>query len=214
MNKNAPLNIAVFVSGKGSNLESVYNEIQNGNLCAHIALVVSNKSTAGGLDFARQNNLRAVHLSPGQYGDQTAYAEELLNLLQDHQIDLIVLAGYLKKIPTAVIQVYKNRIINIHPALLPSFGGKGLYGQRVHEAVLDYGCKVTGVTVHIVDEEYDTGPPVVQECVKVLDDDTVETLAARVLKVEHKVLPGAIQLFAQKKIKIENRKVKISGNRK
>ncbi len=210
MTKKSPLSVAVLVSGTGSNLVSIYNEIQNGHLNAKIALVISNKSTAGGLMFARENNIAAIHISPNQYDDMATYTEELLNLLKDHQVELVVLAGYLKIIPTAVVQMYKNKIINIHPALLPSFGGKGLYGKHVHQAVLDYGCKVSGATVHIVDEEYDTGGPVIQECVPVLDDDTVETLASRVLEIEHKILPKSIQLFADGKISIQGRKVFIN----
>ncbi len=207
MTRKSPLSIAVFVSGTGSNLVSIYNEIQNGYLNAEIALVISNKSTAGGLMFAREKGITAIHISPNQYDDMSTYTEELLNLLKDHQVELVVLAGYLKMIPIAVVQMYKNKIINIHPALLPSFGGKGLYGKRVHQAVLDYGCKVSGATVHIVDEEYDTGGPVIQKCVPVLDDDTVETLASRVLEIEHQILPTAIQLFADGKISIQGRRV-------
>jgi phosphoribosylglycinamide formyltransferase-1 len=129
--------------------------------------------------------------------------------LNQYGANFIVLAGYLKMLSPFVVRKFKNRILNIHPALLPSFGGRGMYGIHVHEAVLEYGCKVSGVTVHLVDEAYDTGPPVLQRCVPVQDDDTPETLAARVLKIEHQIYNEALQLFAQGRIEIIGRRIKI-----
>jgi len=128
-------------------------------------------------------------------------------VLYRHQIDFIALAGYLKKLPAAIVREFRNRIVNIHPALLPSFGGKGMYGIHVHEAVLKAGVKVTGVTVHLVDEEYDHGPIVLQRAVEVHDDDTPETLAQRVLQVEHELYPEALQLFAEGRIRVDHGRV-------
>ena len=133
----------------------------------------------------------------------------MLSVLRQHEVELVVLAGYMKKVPPEVISAYKNRVINIHPALLPSFGGKGMYGHHVHEAVLEYGCKVTGVTVHIVDEVYDHGPVVAQRCVPVEEGDTAKQLAARVLKVEHQLYSESLQLFAEGRVEVTGRKVVI-----
>jgi phosphoribosylglycinamide formyltransferase-1 len=199
--------IAVFVSGRGSNLDAILANIKTNQLDASVNCVISNRSNAGGLDIARQNSIPAIHLSTKQFDNEEQYTSRMLEILATHNVDLIVLAGYLKKVPVRVIQKFKNKIINIHPALLPSFGGKGLYGQYVHKAVIEYGCKVSGATVHIVDEEYDTGAPILQECVAVHDRDTPDTLAARVLKVEHKLLSKAIQLYAEHKITIQHRRV-------
>lgn len=203
------LSIGVFVSGRGSNLDALIKAIASGSLHAKITLVVSNKQDAGALDLAREHAIPALHLSLEHFSSPEEYCDHLLEVLQAHRVDLIVLAGYLKKIPDPVIQRYRHRIVNIHPALLPSFGGKGMYGHHVHQAVLDYGCKVTGVTVHIVDSEYDTGPPVLQQCVPVLEGDTAEILAARVLAAEHEILPRAVQLFAESRIQITGRRVQI-----
>ncbi len=203
------LNIAVFVSGRGSNLESIFSQINNGRLNANVALVISNRSDAPALDLAQSQGAKAIHLSPKQFTDDSEYKEILLNLLQTENIDLVVLAGYLKKIPASVVNRYKHRMINIHPALLPAFGGKGLYGRYVHQAVLEFGAKVSGATVHFVDTEYDTGPPIIQECVPVLDEDTPESLAKRILEVEHRILPQAIEYFCNNQLDVKGRKVYI-----
>lgn len=205
----AHLRLAVLASGKGSNFEAILNNIKKGNLNASIQVVISNKASAGALEIARKNAIPAVHISKQQFPEQEQFDEQLLSILNEYQVNFVVLAGYLKMLSPKVVRKYKNRILNIHPALLPSFGGKGMYGIQVHEAVLDYGCKVTGVTVHLVDEEYDNGPPVLQRCVPVHDDDNPETLAARVLKVEHQIYTEALQLFVRDCIEIKGRRVKI-----
>jgi len=133
----------------------------------------------------------------------------LINILERNRIDFIALAGYLRKVPPEIVGKFKNRIVNIHPALLPSFCGKNMYGMRVHREVIEYGCKVTGITIHLVDNDYDRGPIVAQRCVPVLDDDTPETLAERVLTVEHKLYPEVLQWFADDRIFIDDKKVKI-----
>jgi phosphoribosylglycinamide formyltransferase-1 len=209
MGNNEPIRLGVLASGQGSNLEAIIKHIENGSLNAQVVAVISNISTAGALVIAGQYNIPAFHISQKQFPGEQEFVDYLLSVLEKYKTDLIILAGYLKKIPTEVIKSYKNRILNIHPALLPAFGGHGLYGHFVHEAVLQYGCKVTGATVHIVDEDYDTGVPVIQQCVPVLEDDTPESLASRVLEVEHKIFSRAIQLFAENKIRIEGRKVRI-----
>ena len=207
--KNNPIRITAFASGKGSNLEAILKNIENGSLNATVVAVISNKSKAGALETAKNRNIPAYHLSQIQFENEQDFADKMLTILKQHDTDMIVLAGYLKKIPDMVIRQFKNKILNIHPALLPSFGGKGLYGHFVHEAVLEYGCKVSGATVHLVDDEYDTGTPIMQKCVPVLNDDTPDTLAARVLTVEHEIFSKAIQLFAEKRIEICGRKVNI-----
>ncbi|CUS98211.1 phosphoribosylglycinamide formyltransferase [Candidatus Kryptobacter tengchongensis] len=201
------MNIAVFASGRGSNLMAIINAIKEGRLNAKVALVISNNSNAGALEIARANGIDALHISRKQFASDEEYIQKLLHELKTRNIELIVLAGYMKKIPPEIVREYQNRILNIHPALLPAFGGPGMYGINVHKAVIDYGVKVTGVTVHIVDEEYDHGPIVMQRVVEVRDDDTPESLAERVLKVEHEIYPQAIELFVEGRVVISGRKV-------
>ncbi len=203
------LKIAVFASGRGSNLAALLSAIERGELHAQIVLVMSNKSDAGALEIARRHDVPALHLSAKMFSSATEFDQALLAHLHRHEVELIALAGYLKKIGSVVVRAYKNRIVNIHPALLPSFGGQGMYGIKVHQAVLNYGCKVTGVTVHLVDDEYDAGAPILQRCVPVQPGDTPEALAARVLEVEHKIFAEALQLFAEDRIEIIGRKVRI-----
>lgn len=201
------LSICVMLSGRGSNFSALLDATAAGAVDGRIALVISDKPEAGGLALARAAGIPAEWLSERHFPSATEYTTQLLALCEQHGVDFIVLAGYLKKIPELLVQRYRNRLINIHPALLPSFGGPGLYGRRVHEAVLAYGCKVSGATVHLVDADYDTGAPVLQECVPVLEGDTPETLAARVLEVEHRLLPRAVQLFARDRVRIDGRRV-------
>jgi phosphoribosylglycinamide formyltransferase-1 len=205
------INLAVFASGRGSNLETIIKKIKSGELTANVGLVISNKSDAGALSIAKDNNIPAIFISREQFSLQEEFDEKLLSILKEYRIELIVLAGYLKKIGSRIISEYKNGIINIHPALLPAFGGKGMYGMKVHQAVIEYGVKVTGISVHIVDEDYDHGPIVLQEVVNVMDDDTPETLAHRVLEIEHETFYKAIQLFAEGRVKVNGRKVIINS---
>ncbi len=200
------MNIAVFASGRGSNFHAILNAIHEGRLPARVTLLVSNNSNAGALELARSQNIPAVHVSQKQFASEEAYTERLLALLDEHAVDLIALAGYMKRIPTAVVVRFRNRILNIHPALLPDFGGAGMYGMHVHEAVLASGAKKSGATVHIVDEEYDRGPIVLQKSVNVSPVDTPETLAAKVLKIEHEIYPQALAAFANGRVHIEGRR--------
>ncbi len=203
------LRIAIFASGRGSNFEAILKNILAGKLNAEIVVVISNKKSAGALEIAEHHGIPAYFVSAKKYPDQSDFDREVLKILSKHRANFIALAGYLKMIGREIVQNYRGKILNIHPALLPSFGGKGMYGHFVHEAVLAYGCKVSGVTVHLVDESYDTGPPVIQRCVPVMDDDTPSTLAARVLEVEHQVYSEAISYFAEGRVKVEGRRVKI-----
>ncbi|MDZ7315214.1 MAG: phosphoribosylglycinamide formyltransferase [candidate division KSB1 bacterium] len=209
MKRAEPLRLAVLASGRGSNLQAILDHIRKGTLDARVVAVISNNGNAGALEIARAEGIPAHHWSRRQFDSDEEYEETGLRLLQECGAELVVLAGYMKIVPERIVRAFQHRILNIHPALLPAFGGKGMYGHFVHQAVIDYGCKVTGVTVHLVDAEYDTGPPVLQRCVPVMDDDDAETLAARVLKVEHEIYSEAIQLFAKDRIRIEGRRVKI-----
>ena len=191
------LNIAVVGSGRGSNFQAILTAMQQGNVPgARICLVVSNNSGAGILEIARANALPAVHLSQTQFPDEQAFAAGMLNLLHEHGADFIVLAGYMKRVPREVVRAFRDRMVNIHPALLPKHGGKGMYGPHVHEAVIAARERLSGATVHYVDEEYDHGRIVLQRSVPVFAEDTPETLAARVLEVEHTLYPDAIRQLA------------------
>jgi formyltetrahydrofolate-dependent phosphoribosylglycinamide formyltransferase len=185
-----PMRLAVCVSGRGSNLNALLEALR-GSVEAEVAVVLSNRADAPALAAARAAGIPAVPLS--DYRDPA----EWLRRLAEHRVDLVVLAGYLKLVPAPVIAAYRDRIINIHPALLPAFGGPGMYGRKVHEAVLRSGASESGATVHLVTEEYDRGPILAQERVPVLPGDTPETLAARVLQVEHQLLPRVVLAAAR-----------------
>ena len=201
------MNIAVFASGRGSNFQAILSAIDHGVLPARVTLAVCNKAEAGALEIARSRNIPAIHISQQEFPAEDIYAAKLLELLGKHQADVIALAGYLKRIPPSVVQKFRNRILNVHPALLPSFGGPGMYGMHVHEAVIQSGVKLSGASVHVVDEEYDRGPIVLQKTVEVIESDTPESLAAKVLTIEHEIYPQALKAFAEGRIRIEGRKV-------
>lgn len=188
--------IAVLASGGGTNLQAIldYFDAQGDQRAATVALVASDRVAAGALDRARRHGVPAMSLDPVQRGDAMAA------LLASHEIDYIALAGYLRFVPVSVTRQWRGRIVNVHPSLLPSFGGAGMYGMRVHQAVIASGVRITGVTVHFVDEEFDHGPIIVQVPVAVLPDDTAEALAARVLAVEHTVYPAALDAVARGRV--------------
>ena len=187
--------IAVFASGRGSNLEALLQDLA-GDPAVEFALVVSDRPDAMALERARGRGIPGVVARPD---DPAA----LLDLLARHAVEWIVLAGYLRRVPAEVVARYRGRILNIHPALLPRFGGAGMYGERVHRAVLDAGEPVSGVTVHVVDEEYDHGPVVAQREVPVEPGDTPATLAARILKEEHALLPTVVRAAAEGRLHVE-----------
>jgi len=185
--------IAVFLSGGGSNLQSLIDATKSGILKAQVVYVVSSKRKAYGLERAAKEGIDSAVFKPKKYPSPEAAGEDLLNKLKKRGVDYIALAGYLSLLPPVVVQTYRNKIVNIHPALLPKYGGKGMYGHHVHEAVLAAGDKESGVSVHLVDEIYDHGRVLEQMRVPVLPDDSPDTLAARVLKQEHKLYPRVLQ---------------------
>ena len=199
------LNLAVLLSGSGRTLENVQQAILAGRLSARVVVVVSSKSEAYGLVRARQHGLDAVAVPRRDYSDLQAFNDAINTVLACYPIDLVILAGFLSlyQPPPALV----GRVINIHPALLPAFGGRGLYGDRVHRAVLESGVKLSGCTVHFADACYDHGPIILQAAVPVYDDDTVESLAARVFTAECELYPQAIQLYAEDRLRIVGRRV-------
>ncbi|RGY99625.1 phosphoribosylglycinamide formyltransferase [Clostridium sp. AM58-1XD] len=192
------LRIGVMVSGGGTNLQAVLDGIDNGSITnAEVSVVISNNPGAYALERAKQHGIEAVCVSPKSFPDREAFNEAFLEKVNEYRPDLIVLAGFLVTIPPKMIKEYRNRIINIHPSLIPSFCGVGYYGLKVHEAALKRGVKVTGATVHYVDEGVDSGPIILQKAVEVLPGDTPEVLQRRVMEqAEWKLLPEAIRMIA------------------
>ncbi len=189
----------------------IHQEIAEGKLPgAEIALVLSNNSQSGALEYARKHGLPERHLSlASSQGNAVRFHRDLMDLMDNKAIDIIALAGYLKKLPDAFVDRFNNRIVNVHPALLPSFGGSAMYGMRVHEAVLERGCKVSGATVHFVTMDYDAGPIILQKCCPVQEDDSPESLQRRVRKIEFELFPKAIGLLAEDKLIVKNNRVHI-----
>lgn len=198
---------AVFASGGGSNFQALLDRKIAGDLHVEFVLLVGNNSSAAAFDKARVASIPTLHIAPSHFESESLYTEKLLKSLENAGVELIILAGYMKKLPSEVVQKYHHRIVNVHPGLLPAFGGKGMYGSHVHEAVIAYGAKISGVTIHFVDEEYDHGPIIAQVCVPVMDSDDSHTLAERVLKVEHGNYWKAIEAIASGRIHIEGRRV-------
>ena len=200
--------IAVFVSGRGSNLIKIHHSIEKGKIPAQIVCLISDNPSAAAIQFALQHHIPHTVLLPKNYSDPLLFGTEILNFLDKNQADWIVLAGYLKKIPDNVVKTFNNKIVNIHPALLPAFGGKGMYGMYVHEAVFTSGAKISGVTVHLVNEIYDSGPIVMQQAVNIEDCQSPEEIAGKVLKIEHKLYSQALaRLFTQRYHIMANRVV-------
>ena len=195
------LNIGVLISGGGTNLQAIIDETKSGGINGTVKLVISNKENAYGLERARLSKIKAVYETD---------EDKIIGLLKENNIDLIFLAGYLKIITPKFVDEFRNKIINIHPSLIPSFCGKGYYGEKVHQGVIDYGAKVTGATVHFVDEGADTGAIIMQETVNVEQDDDAKSLAKRVLEVEHRILKESIRLFCENKLSIQGRRVFIN----
>ena len=192
------LRIAVLGSGRGSNFQAILSAVQSGALPkVRICLVISNNSSAGILEIARSNGIPALHLSQKAFATEEDFLQAMLEAFRVHDVNFVVLAGYMKRVHPEVIRRFRGRIVNIHPALLPKFGGQGMYGHHVHEAVIAARETVSGATVHIVDEEYDRGPIVLQRTVEVSPADTPETLAAKVLTIEHELYPDALRLIAE-----------------
>ena len=190
------MKIAVFASHGGSDLQAIINGCKSNRIDANVAVVISNNEDSMALQRANNEHISAYHLSLKKLGSEELLAKEILNVLEKHDIDMIFLAGYMRMLHISVIKKYRNRIFNIHPALLPKFGGKGMYGIHVHSAVIQAKEKETGVTIHRVNEEYDSGEIVAQTTVPVMENDTPEILAARVLEKEHAFLVEVISDIA------------------
>ena len=208
--RSSPLRVAVLASGRGSNLQAIIDAIEAGQVQAQIVAVISNKKDAVALDRARKHGLPVLFVDPkpfaGQPDSREAYDRVLLEVLQQQHVELVLLAGYMKIVTAVLVNAFANRMMNIHPSLLPSFPG-----LDVQKKAIDWGCKLAGCTVHFVTEGVDEGPIIVQAAVPVLDSDTPEALAARILEQEHKIYPHAVQLFAEGRLKVNGRQVQIDG---
>ncbi len=200
------LRVGVLASGRGSNLQAIIDASAEGRIDAHVVCVVSDVADAHALERARKHGISALHVSPGDYGGKREYEARICRYLKEKEVELLCLAGYMRIVGPCLLGEFPGRILNIHPALLPSF--PGLHGQR---QALEHGVKFSGCTVHFVDKGVDTGPVVIQAVVPVLDDDTEETLSARILSEEHKIYPQAIQFFAEGRLVSKGRKVYLKG---
>ena len=204
--RTAPLRVAVLASGRGSNLQAIIDSIEANQVQAAIVAVISNKKDAVALERARKHGLKDLFVDPkpfaGQPDSREAYDRALLAILQQHEVELVLLAGYMKIVTAVLVNAYANRMMNIHPSLLPSFPG-----LEVQKKAIEWGCKLAGCTVHFVTEGVDEGPIILQAAVPVLDDDSPETLAARILVQEHRLYPRAVQLFAEGRLRVEGRRV-------
>ncbi|HYD49387.1 MAG TPA: phosphoribosylglycinamide formyltransferase [Terriglobales bacterium] len=205
----SPVRLAVLISGGGSTLQNFIDEIGAGRLAAEISIVIASRADAGGLDKARRAQLPAVAIPRRNHPDTDSFNDALHAELDRYQLDLILLAGFLS--PFQLRGRYHQRVMNIHPALLPAFAGKGYYGEKVHRAVLDSGAKLSGCTVHFADDQYDSGPIILQGAVPVLDYDTPESLAARVHAVENQLYPEAVRLWSQGRLEVCGRRVRITA---
>jgi formyltetrahydrofolate-dependent phosphoribosylglycinamide formyltransferase len=204
---NQPIRLAVLLSGTGTTLQNLIDRIADGRLNAQIVRVISSRPDAGGIERAKRAGLPIDVVARKSFPDLASYSKHIFDLCRASRVDLVCLAGFLQLLELP--PDFAGRILNIHPALLPSFGGKGMYGRHVHEAVLAHGAKVSGCTVHVVDQVYDHGPIVLQKTVEVRDDDTPETLAARVFAAECEAYPETIRLFAEGRLRLDGRRVRL-----
>jgi phosphoribosylglycinamide formyltransferase 1 len=202
----AVVRLGVLASGRGTNLQAIIDAIARGVLRARLAVVVSDRETAPALDRARRWGAPAIFVNPKDAEDRAAHDDALVRVLQSHAVDLVCLAGFMRLLGPAFLRAFPDRVLNIHPSLLPAFPGLGAQRQA-----LAHGVKISGATVHFVDEGLDSGPIIVQEAVPVLSGDTEEALSARILEVEHRIYPRAIRLFAEGRLRIEGRRVHIVG---
>jgi len=208
------MRVAVMASGGGSNLQQLLDRFplrEGSSASAEVCLVVADRPEIGALERAARAAVPTAVVPPRDFASPESFGQRLLELFREHAVELIVLAGYLKMVPPNVVAAYSNRMLNIHPALLPAFGGRGMYGHHVHQAVLEAGVKLSGCTVHFVNEQYDRGPIIAQRAVPVYHTDTVETLAARVLVQEHRTLPEAVDLVARGQARVRGNVVEVDG---
>jgi len=205
------IRIAVMVSGRGrgSNMQAIIDGCSSGKIKGEVVLVIGVRDDAPAMERARLQGIATLSLAPRSFASDEDYNAAVLSALDDARTDLVCLAGYMRPLGLNVIDAYRDRIMNVHPALIPSFAGKGMYGHHVHEAVIERGVKYSGATVHFVDEHYDNGPIILQAVVPVEAEDTPDTIAARVLAEEHLVYPEAVALFAEGRLKVEGRRVRI-----
>lgn len=193
--------IGVLISGGGTNLQAIIDGCENKSINGEVKVVISNKEEAYGLERARNHKITAICEKD---------ENKIIEILKENEVELVILAGYLKIVSPKLINEYRNKIINIHPSLIPAFCGKGYYGEKVHQGVIDYGAKVTGATVHFVDEGADTGPIIMQKTIEVKQDDDAKKLAERVLEVEHEILTKSISMFCENKLTVNGRRVYIN----
>jgi phosphoribosylglycinamide formyltransferase-1 len=205
-------NLAVFASGRGSNFTKVFENIENGEIPAKVGCLITDKDLAGAINFAKEKSIRVFVVPPQNFNSAEAFGQKLIEILEKQLISWIILAGYLKKIPPNVVSRYSNKILNIHPALLPAFGGKGMYGMKVHQAVFESGAKISGVTVHLVNEVYDAGPIIVQQAVDIEQCSSPEEIAEKVLNVEHSLYSLAIKKILTSDFKIHANRVYFSSS--
>lgn len=206
---HAPIRLGVLISGGGMTLVNFKFRIANGEIPAEIAVVIASRADCGGVERARKMGLKTEVVSRGSFADVGSFSERIFQILREHEVDLVTLAGFLCLIE--IPDDFRGRVMNIHPALIPAFCGKGYFGHKVHEAALERGVKISGCTVHFADNEYDHGPIILQRPVPVLDDDTPDTLSARVFEAECEAYPEAIRLFAAGRLQIDGRRVRISA---
>jgi phosphoribosylglycinamide formyltransferase 1 len=211
MPEKRKLKIAVLISGSGRTLKNFIDQAAEGKLPVDIRLVISSSAKAGGLHFARAANLPTEIFLRSKFESDQSYGDAVFSACRSCEVDYVLMAGFLKLAP--VPEDFAGRVVNIHPALIPAFCGQGMYGHHVHQAVLDYGAKITGCTVHFVDNEYDRGPIIWQQPVPVLENDTADTLAARVFEAEKEAYPHVLKLLAAGKVAIEGRQVRVLGQR-
>jgi phosphoribosylglycinamide formyltransferase 1 len=207
MSHNQPFRIAVLISGGGTTLKNLIDKIAARRLTVEIALVISSSPMAGGLQFAQDAGIPAAIIERKNFPSQEEFSAAILDRCRAANVDLVVMAGFLKRLTIA--DDFANRVVNIHPGLIPAFCGQGFFGHHVHQAVIDYGAKISGCTIHFADNQYDHGPVILQRAVPVLDDDTADTLAARVFGAECEAYPEAIQLIADGRVQLEGRKARI-----
>jgi phosphoribosylglycinamide formyltransferase-1 len=201
--------IAVLASGGGTNFQAVVDGVADGAIPGRIVCLIFNRKEAFAAERARTAGIPAIYINQTYFPSENEFRQKIFETLLEYRADIVVLAGWLKKLNAATIRHYENRIVNTHPALIPAFCGLGMYGHRVHEAVLAYGAKVSGCTIHLVEENYDTGPIVFQQAVDVLPDDTPDTLAARILPHEHRLLVEAVRLLCEDRLAVEGRQVRV-----
>lgn len=202
------LKVGVLASGRGSNFQAIIDNIKSGFLKARVAVLITDNPEAYAIERAKKSNIEALIISPKNFTDKDSYYSHIANELKKKDVELVILAGFMRVVGKSLIKQFRNKIINIHPALLPSF--PGLHGQK---QAADYGVKISGCTVHFVDEGVDTGPIIIQAAVPVYEDDTEDSLSERILKQEHKIFPYAIKLFSEGRITVKGRKIFIDGQR-